>query len=56
MAGHPSHEQQPQQQRVPQLVVVHQQRYLRIGKCWGDAVDNAVAAGSWALVGIPWIL
>ena len=57
MVGHPAHEQQLQQQRVPQLVVVHQQRCLPTEKCWGGVVDNAVAAGNLGLVvGTLWLL
>lgn len=56
MVGHLFHEQQLQQQRVPQLVVVHQQRCLPIEKCWDDVVENAVAAGSWGLVVTLWLL
>lgn len=57
MVGHRVHGQQLQQQEVPQLVVVHQQRCLPTEKCWGDAVDNAVVAGNWDLVvGTLWPL
>lgn len=56
MVGHLFREQQLQQQRVPQLVVVHQQRYLPFEKYWDDVVDNAVAVGSWGRVGTLWLL